>query len=121
MQIVSIVYCALSFLSFQKILRVFRRDNNGVESDILWAVLAASFIGPATVVAFFVFGTMVLLRKTIAETGLTYSYGAIHLSSFWMAIVVLQSAISLHGQRDLIEMCWEDSALLPLLFTYSDS
>lgn len=62
-----------------------------IEDHILWAVLAASFIGPFTVAAFFAFGTLVLLKKTVSESGVTYSYGALHWSALWMAVVVLQA------------------------------
>ena len=125
-----------------------------IQSNILWAVLAASFIGPFTVAAFFAFGSVILLKKTarcprdridsrnastmvarcwlavhctadafgsitaahgvapqcrgmqyllvhkqaghtdagvqVSESGLTYSYGALHWSALWMAVVVLQ-------------------------------
>lgn len=109
MQCVSIAYCALSFLAFQRIMRVYNHDNNGVDGDQLWSVLAATFIGPFTVAAFFAFGTLLLLRKTVSESGLTYSFGALHFSALWMAVVVLQSAVSLQGETDTMKDKWERS------------
>lgn len=101
-------YCVLSFLSFQKVMRIYNHDNNGIqEIGTLWATLCATFIGPFTVVAFFALGTALLLKKTVSESGLTYSYGALHWSSLWMAVVVLQSAVSLQGQKGTMEDIWE--------------
>lgn len=106
--VVSVAYCVLSFLSFQKVMRIYNRDNNGIkEKGTLWATLCATFIGPFTVVAFFALGSVLLLKKTVSESGLTYSYGALHWSSLWMAVVVLQSAVSLQGQKGTMEDLWE--------------
>jgi hypothetical protein len=114
-----VAYCVLSFLAFQKVMRIYLRDNNGVdEKGTLWATLCATFIGPFTVVAFFALGTLLLLKKTLSESGLTYSYGALHWSSLWMAVVVLQSAVSLQGQKGTMEDLWEKKPSAPptLLF-----
>lgn len=111
-QVVSVGYCVLSLFSFRKIFKVYTHDNNGIENNVLWAVLAASFIGPVMVIAFFFFGFFILLKKTIAESGLTYSYGALHMSSIWMAVVVLQSAVALHGQKTLMQDFWQKKRAL---------
>jgi hypothetical protein len=91
---------------------VYTHDNNGIEDSVLWAVLCASFIGPVMVIAFFFFGFFILLKKTVTESGLTYSYGALHMSSIWMAIVVLQSAVALHGQKTLMKDFWQKKRAL---------
>jgi hypothetical protein len=106
-QVISVIYCVLSFLSFQKLLDVYSTDNNGVEKNVLWAVLTASFIGPFMVIAFFFFGSFILLKKTVDESGLTYSYGALQVSTMWMAVVVLQSAVSLNGQKTMMKDFWQ--------------
>ena len=49
MQVVSAGYCALSFVSFKELVDVAKYDHNNVQSNVLWAVLAASFIGPFVV------------------------------------------------------------------------
>ena len=107
MQVISIAYCVLSFISFRKITKVANTDKNGIQKNVLWAVLAASFVGPFTVVAFFAFGTLILLKKTISESGLTFSYGALQFSALWMAVVVLQSGVALQGQKRMMSDFWE--------------
>jgi EamA domain-containing membrane protein RarD len=52
------------------------------------------------VIAFFVFGTLLLLRKTVAETGITYSFGIFHMSTLWLAALMLQSGCSLNSARN---------------------
>jgi hydrogenase-4 membrane subunit HyfE len=49
-QLVSVAYCVLSFLAFQKVVKVAQQKHNGVQTKILWAVLSATFIGPFCVV-----------------------------------------------------------------------
>jgi hypothetical protein len=65
--------------------------------------------------AFFFFGTFVLLKKTLSESGLTYSAGALQFSALWMAVVVLQSGVALHGQKDAAKDSWEPNRARPVL------
>lgn len=74
----------------------------------LWALLTASILAPAMVIAYFAFGTVVLLRKTVAETGFTYAFGLFHMSTIWMAALVLQSALNLHASRNQMKY-WKRS------------
>jgi hypothetical protein len=55
------------------------------------------------VIAYFAFGTLLLLRKTWAESGITYSYGLLHMSTLWMAALVLQSALCLHAAHNQLK------------------
>ena len=58
--------------------------------------------------AFFFFGTFVLLKKTIGGSGFTYSFGALQWSALWMAVIVLQSSVALHGQHRTMDDYWEE-------------
>lgn len=104
--IVSAIYCVITIFSFQNVLDVYWNDDNNVKSHRLWAFLAATILSPAMVIGFFAFGTITLLCKTLGEGGLTYSYGALHVSSLWMAVLVLQSSVTIHAYKEQMKE-WE--------------
>jgi hypothetical protein len=96
---VSALYCVITVFCFENVLEVYWNEKTNVASHRLWALLAATILAPAMVIGFFAFGTLILLCKTVGEGGLTYSYGALHFSSLWMAVLVLQSAVTMHAYK----------------------
>jgi hypothetical protein len=106
LQGISAAFCILSLLTFKNAVRAYNDDNKTIPKHSLWALIAASFFGAVMIIGFFVFGTLILLRKTVSETGLSYSYGALHWSSFWMAVLTLLCAVSIHGYKDDMNI-WE--------------
>lgn len=116
MQIVSALYCVISIFCFENVLDVYWDEDTNVASHRLWAFLAATILAPAMVIGFFAFGTITLLCKTVGEGGLTYSYGALHVSALWMSILVLQSAVTVHAYKEQMKewaqasnrtlLCW---------------
>lgn len=108
LQIVSALYCVITIFSFQNVLDVYWQENTNVKTHRLWAFLAATILAPAMVIGFFAFGTITLLCKTLGEGGLTYSYGALHVSSMWMAILVLLSSVTIHSYKEDMQG-WEGS------------
>jgi hypothetical protein len=117
LQIVSALYCVITIFSFQNVLEVYWDEKTNVRSHRLWALLAATILAPAMVIGFFAFGTLILLCKTIGEGGLTYSYGALHISSLWMSILVLQSAVTVHAYKAQMKV-WASSGARTLLDSF---
>jgi uncharacterized membrane protein len=105
-QIAAAVFCTLSVITFVNTVRAYNKDGITISKYSLWALMAATIFGATMVALFYIFGTMVLLRKTVSETGLNYSYGALHISCIWAAILTLLCAVSIHGFRDDMKM-WE--------------
>lgn len=104
----SALYCIIAIFSFQNVLDVYNETDgkNNIDDHQLWSFLAATLVAPAMVMGFFLFGTFTLMFSTISEAGLTYSFGAMHVSCLWMAALVLQSAVSIHAYKDRMKM-WE--------------
>ena len=104
----SALYCVITIFSFQNVLDVYWQEDTNVRTHRLWAFLAATILAPAMVIGFFAFGTITLLCKTLGEGGLTYSYGALHVSSMWMSILVLLSSVTIHSYKEDMQG-WEGS------------
>jgi hypothetical protein len=105
LQIISALYCVIAIFSFENVLDVYNEINN-IKGHQLWAFLAATLLAPAMVMGFFLFGTFTLMFSTISEAGLTYAFGAMHVSCLWMAALVLHSAVSIHAYKDDMKV-WE--------------
>ena len=106
LQLLAAAYCVISILSFEHIMSVYNSDDDLVDDHELWAFLGSTIIAPAMVIGFYFFGTMVLLKKTISEDGMSYSYGALHFSTIWMSALVLLSGVSIHAYKDRMKV-WE--------------
>eukprot|EP00892_Ulva_mutabilis_P008619 jgi/Ulvmu1/6129/UM027_0107.1 len=106
--LVAAAYCVISILSFEHVFSVYNSDDDLVDDHELWAFLGATIIAPAMVIGFYFFGTMVLLKKTISEDGMSYSYGALHFSTIWMSMLVLQAGVSIHAYKDRMKV-WEET------------
>ena len=95
---------------------MYWNDDTNVKSHRLWAFLAATILAPAMVIGFFAFGTITLLCKTLGEGGLTYSYGALHVSSLWMSVLVLLSAVTIHSYKEDMQEWEQAGSSMFLLF-----
>jgi hypothetical protein len=96
----------MSLVTFDNVLDIYNKDGDNVDDEQLWALLGASFFAAVMIIAFYTFGTIVLFKSTISESGLTYSYGALHMSSLWMAVLTLQCAVGIHAYKDRMKI-WE--------------
>lgn len=105
-QILSAAYCVVAILSFENVLSVYNSDADGLDDHELWAFLAATIIAPAMVIGFYFFGTFVLVKKTVTEDGMSYSYGALHVSTLWMSMLVLMASVAIHAYKDRMKR-WE--------------
>lgn len=105
-QLLSAAYCVVSILSFEHVLSVYTSDNDNVDDHELWAFLGATLIAPVMVIGFYFFGTFVMVKKTVTEGGMSYSYGALHISTLWMSMLVLLASVSIHAYKDRMKR-WE--------------
>lgn len=106
--LISAAYCVVSILSFEHVLSVYNSDDDGIDDHELWAFLGATIIAPVMVIGFYFFGTFVLVKKTVTEGGMSYSYGALHISTLWMSMLVLLASVTIHAYKDRMKK-WEST------------
>lgn len=105
--LISAVYCALSFVTLKNLQKIYSNNLGSLSNHNMWAPLTAAALTPALVILFFVFGTLLYLRKIMKENGATYSLGVLHASVFWLMCVMMQTAVTLHAYIDVAEDEWE--------------
>lgn len=99
MQVMSAAYAAMSIVSFTNVESVYKDKTDSLDNDVLWSLLVATLLGPIVVIAYFFFGTLIMMRKTVAESGLGYSFGMIHISSLWLSVFMLQCGVTVQAFR----------------------
>lgn len=101
-------YCALSFFTLKNLQKVYSHKTSDLSNHDLWAVLTAAALTPALVILFFVLGTLLLIRKITKESGITYSLGLLHASTFWLMCIMMMTAVTLHAYIDQANDVWEN-------------
>lgn len=117
MQLMSILYCVLSILCFQSL--ATWAQNDIVSTKRLGAILVATVLPPILIMGVFAFGTIALLRRTVIEGGITFSWGIVNVSALWMSALVLQAAVTIQSYRDQMDG-WEDISGMSHCYLFSD-
>lgn len=101
LQILAALYCALSILCFVNVILWSR--STSVSGRRLGALGTATFLPPVLLVALYAFGTCAVFRGAVWNGGISFSYGAVTTSAFWVAAVLLQAAVTIQSYGDQMD------------------